>query len=51
VENVFQHLHAAIQAESATVVIRKPLPHEIISDGQKILFEDLWNLYGDEDKE
>jgi hypothetical protein len=47
-ENVFQSLHGKIQTENAYPINKQALPHEILAGGQRISFEDLWNLYGDE---
>lgn len=45
VENVFTSLHKKIQGEVGQPVDRKPQPHQIIAGEQKIVFEDLWNVY------
>jgi hypothetical protein len=47
-ERVFDSLHAALRAENATPVITRPLRHEIAVGGQRIVFENLWNLYEDD---
>jgi hypothetical protein len=48
-DNVVQSLHERIQTENAYPINKQALPHEMIAAGQRISFEDLWNLYGDED--
>jgi hypothetical protein len=51
VEDVFQSLHAKLQAETVQPVSKIALPHEISAAGQRVMFEDFWNVYGDEGEE
>jgi len=49
-ENVFEALHKEIKRENVQRIAVKPIPHEIVVAGQKVLFENLWNTYGEEDE-
>lgn len=47
--NVLQSLHERVQSEYTLPTNNKPLPHEITAAGQKILLDNFWNLYDDDE--
>jgi hypothetical protein len=47
--NILQTLHSAISAERNRIIDAKPMPYETRMDGQRIVFENIWNTFDDDE--
>jgi hypothetical protein len=42
VSNVVPALYDRIQSEAAYPLVKKAIAHEVLADGQKVVFENVW---------